>query len=382
MPIDPQEIARYQRHLSLAGFGPEAQAKLKNARVLLIGLGGLGCPAALYLAAAGVGQLILVDPDRVDVSNLQRQVLYAESDVGKLKVEAAMERLRAMNSWIEVVARAERISRSNALALVNACDVVVDGSDNFATRYLVNDACVLAGRPLVYGAIHGFEGQASVFNFREGPTYRCLFAEPPEAGTVPNCAEAGVLGVLPGVVGTVQASEAIKVITGVGEPLSGRLWLWNALTMSSQIVSFSADPRSRDIRELPSEGYGETCAVPVNAGERETDVETLSTAIAAGRTLQLIDVREEWERELGAILPSIHVPLGTLEQGEGAAALAGLDTAAPTVVYCASGRRSLRGAELLRLHYGFNRAVSLRGGYKAWVPNRTPAFPVPVSERR
>ena len=382
MELTPQEIARYQRHLALTGFGLPAQRALKDACVLVIGAGGLGCPAALYLAAAGVGRLVLIDADRVDVSNLQRQILYSEADVDTLKVEAAARRLRALNSSIEVAPVAERFTRANALALVRDCDLVVDGSDNFATRYLVNDACVLANKPLIYGAIHGFEGQASVFNYRGGPTYRCLFPEPPDAGSVPNCAEGGVLGVLPGLIGTVQASEAIKVITGIGEPLSGKLWLWNALTMTSQIVGFSPDPRSREIRELPPEGYGETCAVQINAGERETDVETLSTALTVGRAPQLIDVREEWERELGAILPSVHVPLGMLERGEAGPALAGFDSSAATVVYCASGRRSLRAVDFLRQQYGFNRAVSLRGGYKAWVPNRTPAFPVSATTHR
>ncbi len=380
MEFTRQEIARYQRHLSLTGFGPEAQARLKRATVLVVGVGGLGCPAALYLAAAGVGRLVLVDPDRVDVSNLQRQVLYVESDAGQLKVEAAARRLGGLNPLIEIVTRAERVSHANVLDLVGGCDLVVDGSDNFGTRYLLNDACVLAGKTLVYGAIHGFEGQASVFNWQGGPTYRCLFSEPPEPGTVPNCAEAGVLGALPGIVGTVQATEAIKVLAGIGEPLCGRLWLFNALTMNSQVISFTTDPRSHSIRELPPEGYGETCDVPLIAPtERETDVETLSSAFAAGKMPQLVDVREDWERELGAILPSIHIPIGLLEKGEASALVAALDASAPTVVYCASGKRSLRGADALRRMYGFTHAASLRGGYKAWVPSRSPAFPVSAS---
>ncbi|MDO8540651.1 MAG: molybdopterin-synthase adenylyltransferase MoeB [Opitutaceae bacterium] len=358
------ELARYQRHLALAGFGPEAQEKLKRGSVLVIGAGGLGCPALLYLAAAGVGRIVVVDADRVDVSNLQRQVLYTTADAGELKAVAAARRLRALNPLIAVEPRAGRFTRANALDLARSVDVVLDGSDNFATRYLVNDACVLADRPLVYGAIQGYEGQASVFNWRGGPTYRCLFPEPPEPATVPNCAEAGVLGVLPGLIGTVQATEAIKLLTGIGEPLSGRLLMWNALAMTTHTVQLATDPRSRAIRELPLEGYGETCAAPGVASPDEIDVAALRAALAAGQRVQLIDVREEWERALGAILPSTHAPLGDIERG--AATLTGLDSAVETVVYCAAGARSLRALAVLRTRVGFSAVTSLRGGYKTW----------------
>lgn len=372
MSLTPGEIARYQRHLSLAGFGPEAQEKLKRGSVLVIGAGGLGCPALLYLAAAGVGRIGIIDPDRVDVSNLQRQVLYVEADAGQLKAEAAARRLRALNPFVEVVTYVERFSRTNAMSLLRDHDVVLDGSDNFSTRYLVNDACVLSGKPLVYGAIHAFEGQVSVFNWKGGPTYRCLFPEPPEAGTVPNCAEGGVLGVLPGLIGTMQACETIKLLTGVGEPLAGRLWLWNALTMAAQTLKLSVDPKSREIRELPPEGYGEACAVAPAAPEVE--VASVQDTLVPGskRRMQWVDVREPWEHENGAIVPSLLVPLGDLESGEANSALRGLNTSMETVVYCASGRRSLRGAALLREKYGFTSAVSLRGGYKAWVASGQP----------
>jgi molybdopterin/thiamine biosynthesis adenylyltransferase/rhodanese-related sulfurtransferase len=367
MTFTPDELARYARHLSLAGFGPAAQEKLKRGSILVIGAGGLGCPALQYLAAAGVGRIVIVDHDRVDVSNLQRQTLYSEADAGALKAEAAGNRLRAMNSLIRIEVHPVRFTRDNALELVRGCDVVLDGSDNFATRYLVNDACVLADRPLVYGAIQGFEGQASVFNWRGGPTYRCLFPEPPDAGSVPNCAEAGVLGVLPGLIGTLQACEAIKLLTEIGEPLSGKLLLWSALTQSSRTLTFASDPRSRAIKELPPEGYGETCAVAFNGAE-EIDVPELRAALAAGRRPQLVDVREDWERAMAAIEPSEHVPLGLLEQ-EGAP---GLDPSAPTVVYCAVGARSLRGARVLRERFGFKAVTSLRGGIKAWArPGRS-----------
>ncbi len=248
--LTAEELRRYRRHLSLPGFGLPAQERLKEGKVLVIGAGGLGCPALLYLAAAGVGRIVVVDPDRVEGSNLQRQVLYSEEDIGKPKAGVCAERLSALNSFIDVVAVEERFRRENALELVGACDVVVDGSDNFATRYLVNDACVMTDRPFVYGAVQGFEGQLSVFNWRGGPTYRCLFPLPPPAELAPNCAEAGVLGILPGMVGTWQACEAIKVLAGVGEPLSGKLLLWNALTMNLQTVRLAADPKSRPIREL------------------------------------------------------------------------------------------------------------------------------------
>lgn len=380
MNLSPDEIARYQRHLSLLGFGPEAQERLKRGSVLVIGAGGLGCPALLYLAAAGVGRIEIVDDDIVDTSNLQRQVLYTESDAGRPKVEMAARRLGALNGFISVVPRKVRLTRSNALELIRGVDVVLDGSDNFGTRYLVNDACVLADRPLVYGAIQGFEGQASVFNWRGGPTYRCLFPEPPEPGSVPNCADGGVLGALPGLIGTVQALEALKLLTGIGEPLSGRLLLWDALTMTTRTVRFAPDPRSRDITDLPPEGYGEVCATPAArhaarggaAGlgtlPPEIDTDEFVTAAQGAPAVQVIDVRESWERLLGAIEPSVLVPLSELEHDR--ADLSALDPAKPTIVYCAAGIRSLRGAELLRQRHGFQNVTSLRGGIHAWARNR------------
>lgn len=372
MNLSPDEIARYQRHLALPGFGPEAQEKLKRGSVLVIGAGGLGCPALLYLAAAGVGRIVIVDDDVVDTSNLQRQVLYTEADAGKPKVEMAARRLAGLNRFIQIIPHQARLTRDNALELIRGVDVVLDGSDNFGTRYLVNDACVLADRPLVYGAIQGFEGQASVFNWHGGPTYRCLFPEPPEPGTVPNCADGGVLGVLPGLIGTVQALEVIKLLTGVGEPLSGKLLLWDALTMSTRTVRFSPDPRSREITDLPPEGYGEICHVPAMAAaaqESETlppeiDTHDFLAAADADHAIQVVDVRETWERMLGAIEPSVLVPLSALEHGQ--ADLGGLDPAKPTIVYCAAGVRSLRGADILRQRHGFTNVTSLRGGIKAW----------------
>jgi len=367
MAFSAQETERYARHFTLAGFGPEAQEKLKASHVLVIGAGGLGCPALLYLAAAGVGHLTVMDGDRVDRSNLQRQVLFTEADVGLLKVDAAAGRLRALNPHITIIPVAERFHRGNALARLQGIDVVVDGSDNFATRYLVNDACVLADKPFVYGAIHRFDGQASVFNWRGGPTYRCLFPEPPQADAIPNCAEAGVLGVLPGLIGTVQATEAIKLLTGIGETLSGRLLLWDALSMTSSTFRIPVDPQSRQISDLPAEGYGEvSCALltPEHAATPQ-DI-TVSDLKAQLAHTQLIDVRETHERALGAIHPSVHIALRQLRDGSAKVALAKLDAHLPTVVYCAQGARSLQALQLLRQHHGFTEARSLRGGFEGW----------------
>ncbi len=376
MPFSPDELLRYQRHLGLAGFGPAAQERLRAGSVLVIGAGGLGCPALLYLAAAGVGRIILLDPDTVDLSNLQRQILYVTAEVGQPKALAAAARLRALNPHLTIEPHVARLTRANALALARSVDVVLDGSDNFATRYLVNDACVLADRPLVYGAIQGFEGQASVFNHCGGPTYRCLFPAPPAPGAAPSCAEAGVLGVLPGLIGTLQATEAIKLLTGLGDPLSGRLFLYDALAMTTRTMRLAADPRSRAITELPPDGYDDTCVVPGNPeptlapsspDEITPDELRAELAAAPATATQLLDVREAWERALGALSPSLHVPLAALDDATVAdAALAALDPARPTVVYCAGGARSLRALPILRARHGFTAARSLRGGYQAW----------------
>lgn len=365
MALTSEEIARYQRHLSLSGFGPVAQERLKDSKVLVVGAGGLGCPALLYLAAAGVGHIVIVDPDVVDRSNLQRQVLYGESDVGKPKAAAAARRLGELNPLIRIEAHAVRFCRSNALQLAASCDVLVDGSDNFETRYLVNDACVLSGKPFVYGAIQGFEGQVSVFNYKSGPTYRCLFPEPPEPGSVPNCAEAGVLGAVTGLIGAAQATEALKILSGVGDPLSGRLLIWDTLSMSPSVVKLRSDPRSRDIRELPPEGYGATCELAPEPSE--VDQEGLLRLIESGKKVQLLDVREDWEREISVINPSVHIPLRFLEAAQ-PGELAALDPSVITVAYCAAGVRSLRAMDILLGRHGFRSVFSLRGGMKAWKP--------------
>jgi sulfur-carrier protein adenylyltransferase/sulfurtransferase len=363
MTFTHEERARYARHLSLSGFGTAAQEKLKNASVLVIGAGGLGCPALLYLAAAGVGRIEILDADRVELSNLQRQVLFTGEDVGQLKVEAAAKRLRALNPLVEIVPRAQRFTRANARERVRECDVVLDGSDNFATRYLVNDACVVEGRPFIYGAIHEFEGQASVFNWQGGPTYRCLYPQGAQASMLPNCSQAGVLGVLPGLIGTVQATEAIKLITGIGEPLSGRLLLWDALTMRMRMMTLAADPSNQRTRELPPERHEEPCAVETGLIGDEIDVPELRATLSK---LQLIDVREDWERAGRTIVPSVHLPSESLHAGRLGAAIALLDPTQPTVIFCTAGVRSRKALVLLREHHGFTCARSLRGGYRAW----------------
>ncbi len=357
------ELLRYQRHLTLPGFGIVAQEKLKRSRVLVIGAGGLGCPALQYLAAAGTGMLGIVDDDRVSLSNLQRQILYAEAEVGKRKAETAAARLSAMNLGITCQPYATRLTPQNALDLVSAYDLVVDGSDNFATRYLVNDACVLAGKPLVYGAIQTFQGQASVFNYQGGPTYRCLFPEPPDPKDAPNCAEIGVLGVLPGMIGGIQATEAIKILTGIGVPLSGVLLIYDALQMRFDRVQFQRDPITANVTALPEVNYACSCVAP--EPDHEMTVESLQAYLASGAPIQVVDVREDWERSI-CQLESVHLPLAKLLEHRIDPGALGLQPERPTCVYCKAGGRSLRALKVLREHYGFRAASSLQGGILAW----------------
>lgn len=359
MGLTAAESRRYARHLLLPDFGEAGQARLKAGRVLVVGAGGLGSPAALYLAAAGVGTLGLVDFDDVDESNLHRQVLYSTSDVGGPKLAAAARRLRSANPHVEVVLHESPFAPGNAADLVDAYDVVVDGTDNFPTRYLVNDACVLGGTPNVYGSIARFEGQASVFATADGPCYRCLHPEPPPAGLIPNCAEGGVLGVLPGVIGTIQATEAIKLLAGIGEPLVGRLLLYDALRMRVREITLPKDPECpvcserATIRELIA--YTLDCA----PGEFDMTADELRRWRSDSRPHLLLDVREPAEHAISSIEGSVLVPLGDLE-----ARLGALSRTLPIVVHCKSGGRSAHAVSVLRAR-GFE-AFNLVGGIQGW----------------
>ena len=358
LPLSAAENNRYSRHLLLPEIGEAGQQKMKAAKVLVVGCGGLGCPVLQYLAAAGVGTLGLLDFDTVDDSNLQRQVLYATADVGRPKAVVAAEKLGAQNPFIRLQTHQVHLTAVNALELFAGYDMVVDCSDNFATRYLVNDACVIAGKPLVFGAIFKFEGQVSVFNHQNGPTYRCLYPEPPAPDDAPSCAEIGVLGVLPGLVGTMQATETLKIILELGEVLSGRLLMVDALGMRFQTIRFRAVVANQQLTELAAD-YAAFCgeAPPETAPHRASEVsaDELKAWLQSGRPLQLLDVREPHEaarRSIGAQL----IPLGQLNEK-----LAELRPDVPVVVHCASGVRSQKAAQLL-LAQGFGEVYSLRNG--------------------
>jgi sulfur-carrier protein adenylyltransferase/sulfurtransferase len=368
-----EELVRYSRHLILPDVGVDGQKRLKAARVLLVGAGGLGSPLALYLSAAGVGTLGIVDFDVVDVSNLQRQILHGTSQVGRPKLDSAAERIHDINPHVTVERFETRLTSENALEIIREFDLVVDGTDNFATRYLVNDACVLLGKPNVYGSIFRFEGQASVLATAEGPCYRCLFREPPPPGLVPSCAEGGVLGVLPGLVGTIQATEAIKLICGIGEPLIGRLLLIDALTAQFRAVKIRRDPTcpacgTHEIRELID--YDAFCgagAEPVAV--KEITPREVAQKIARGDDFDLIDVREPYEWDIARIEGARLVPLSTFP-----AAITTLDPSREIVVQCKAGGRSARAADAL-VAAGFRNVWNLAGGITRWSDEVDPAIP-------
>lgn len=376
--LTPGELRRYARHLTLPQVGVEGQRRLKGARVLVVGVGGLGSPAALYLAAAGVGTLGLVDTDVVEVSNLHRQVLHGTSAVGRPKLESAAARLADVNPEVGLVLHEARLTSANALAILGAYDVVVDGSDNFPTRYLTNDACALLGKPNVYGAIHRFEGQASVFWAGRGPCYRCLYREPPPSGLVPSCEESGVLGVLPGIVGTIQAMEALKLVLGVGEPLLGRLLVFDALRMRFREMEVARDPDCPLCGARPTitglVDYDAFCGVPAagapaaRSDALEVDVEALDAERRAGKDLVLVDVREPYEWEICRIAGSVLIPLREL-----AARVGEIAADADVVAVCHTGLRSLTAARFLR-EAGIRGARSLRGGVEAWARRVDPAM--------
>ena len=372
--LSKQEVYRYSRHLILPEVGVEGQQKLKAASVLLVGAGGLGSPIALYLGAAGVGHLGIVDFDVVDESNLQRQVIHGSNDVGRPKLDSARARIADVNPHVDVTTYETRLTSENALEILRGYDVVIDGTDNFATRYLTNDACVLLGIPNVYGSIFRFEGQVSVFATANGPCYRCLFREPPPPGLVPSCAEGGVLGVLPGTIGTLQATEAIKLLLGIGQPLIGRLLLYDALSLRFRTVNLRKDPTcpacgTREIRELID--YDQFCGVIHDTAEDVPEIAPaeLALRLQRGDALDLIDVREVNEWEVARIDAARLVPLATLPT-----AFSSIDPERDVIVHCKSGGRSATAVRQLRAA-GFRRVWNLSGGIQRWSREIDPNVP-------
>lgn len=378
--LSREEIQRYSRHLIMPEVGVQGQRKLKGASVLIIGSGGLGSPLGLYLASAGVGRLGLVDFDVVDFTNLQRQVLYTQADVGKPKLQAARARLSAINPHITIATHEARLSSENAMEILRGYDIIVDGTDNFPTRYLVNDACVLLKKPNVYGSIFRFEGQASVFDAERGPCYRCLYPQPPPPGLVPSCAEGGVLGILPGIIGTIQATETIKLILGNGTPLIGRLLLFNALKMRFRELTLRKNPTCPvcgphpTVRELIDYeafcGLGRGEAAPSEATDSwETTPQELKELMASGAPFRLIDVREPNEHEICSIPGAQLIPLSDFVNRIGE-----LDSAETIVLHCHHGVRSMKALEMLR-SAGFRKIKSLKGGIDAWAEEIDPTTP-------
>jgi molybdopterin/thiamine biosynthesis adenylyltransferase/rhodanese-related sulfurtransferase len=372
-----EELVRYSRHILLPQVGENGQRRLKASRVLLVGAGGLGSPVALYLAAAGVGTLGLVDFDAVDLSNLQRQILHGSAAVGSSKIESARDRLYDINPNVQIEPYQTRLSSENALEIARGYDLIVDGTDNFATRYLINDTSVLLGIPNVYGSVYRFEGQASVFGAADGPCYRCLFREPPPPHLIPTCAEGGVLGVVPGLVGTIQATETIKILLGLGDTLVGRLLMIDALTMAFRSIEVRADPEcpacgTREIRELID--YDEFCG-----GAREDEIAAsqvdeiepaqLAMRLKAGDTPDIIDVREPYEWQINRIPGARHVPLDRI-----ASEIPRLDPRRETIVYCKVGVRSLYAAHQL-VDAGVSNVRNLSGGILRWIDQVDPAMP-------
>jgi adenylyltransferase/sulfurtransferase len=374
-----EEFQRYSRHLIMPEVGVAGQQRLKAARVLCVGAGGLGAPASLYLAAAGVGTIGLVDFDVVDASNLQRQILFSIHDVGRPKVEAARDRLQGVNPTAKIVTHEMALKSSNALEIFADYDVIVDGADNFPTRYLVNDACVLTGKPNAYGSIFRFDGQASVFATKGGPCYRCLYPEPPPPGLVPSCAEGGVLGVLPGIIGVIQATEAIKLILGAGDPLIGRLLLFDALKMTFRTLKLQRDPTCPVCGDHPTVkaliDYEQFCGImPAQTSAddgSEMTVEELKAKMDRKEPFWLLDVREQNEFEISRIAGSTLIPLGELPRR--LAELPQGPDAPEIVVHCKMGARSAKAVNLLR-EKGFARTKNLAGGILAWIDKIDPTL--------
>jgi adenylyltransferase/sulfurtransferase len=384
LTLSKDEILRYSRHLIIPEVGMGGQLKLKSAKVLLVGTGGLGAPLGLYLAAAGIGKIGLVDFDVVDFTNLQRQVIHFTQDVGRNKIDSAAEKMRAINPNVEIVKHEVALSSDNAFEILKDYDMVVDGTDNFPTRYLVNDACVMLGKPNVYGSIFRFEGQATVFAYEGGPCYRCLYPEPPPPGLVPSCAEGGVLGILPGTVGLIQATEAVKLILGIGEPLVGRLLLFDALGMRFRELKLRKNPdcpvcgEHRTITKLID--YHQFCGVPQQApqevakqetkvNEGEIEVTEVKAKLDRGDQFVLIDVREPHEYQICNIPAAKLIPLGEVGRR-----LNELDPEADIVIHCKSGMRSARACGILKAA-GFQHVRNMKGGILAWSDQVDPTVP-------
>lgn len=376
--LSNEEIARYSRHLIMPEVALDGQKKLKAAKVLTVGAGGLGSPLAMYLAAAGIGTIGIVDFDVVDESNLQRQIIHGTKDVGRKKMESAKETIKDINPNVNVIEYEEPLSSDNALEIFEDYDVIVDGTDNFPTRYLVNDACVLLGKPNVYGSIFRFEGQASVFYAEEGPCYRCLYPEPPPPGLVPSCAEGGVLGILPGAIGIIQATETVKLILGIGEPLIGRLMLYDALGMNFREMKLRKDPNCPVCGENPTVteliDYQEFCGIPqANAADEENGVPEISVKelkqkMDNGEDVFVLDVREPHEYEVANIGVPL-IPLGELPER-----YAELDKDADIAIHCKTGSRSADAVQLLQ-NAGFEHVYNVAGGITAWSEEIDPSVP-------
>lgn len=375
--LSREELVRYSRHILLPQVGEEGQRALKRSRVLLVGAGGLGSPVSLYLAAAGVGTLGLVDFDSVDLSNLQRQILHGSAWIGGSKIDSARDRLRDINPNVLLEPYETRLTSANALEIADGYDLIIDGTDNFATRYLVNDASVLLGIPNVYGSVYRFEGQASVFGAAKGPCYRCLFREPPPPHLVPSCAEGGVLGVVPGLIGTIQATEAIKLLLGLGDTLVGRLLMIDTMTMSFRSIAIQKDPEcpacgTHEITELID--YDEFCAGPTSGEERPSAIQEIQPSVLAqrlndGEKLEIIDVREPYEWQLGHIPGARLVPLDRLGEE-----IPRLDKRRETILYCKVGARSKFAAQQLA-DAGVTDVRNLAGGILRWIDEVDPAMP-------
>lgn len=379
--LTKEELQRYSRHLVLNGFGLKSQTKLKNARVLVVGAGGLGCPALLYLTAAGVGHLGIVDSDKLELSNLQRQVLYTVQDLGLNKAEAAVKRLALLNSSVNFRAFVDRLTAENAMAIIEGYDLVIDGTDNFPTRYLINDACVLLNRPFIYGSILEFEGQAAVFNLRRPGgeftvNYRDLFPEPPSPDTVPNCEQAGVIGVLPGLIGCIQANEAIKIITGLGEPLTDRLLILDSATMQQSLIRLPDRKAREGIKDLID--YEDFCGISGRKSKslndkpfsmKEVTAQELKALMDSKADFQLIDVREPHEYDIcnleGELIPMSDIP-NSVDK---------IARDKQVVIHCRSGKRSGDMLLWLEKNHGFTNLYNLKGGILAWAKDVDPEFP-------